>query len=70
MIFALSTGNRSDETFTYQVERSSGRLAQAKGFSNSDTPPELNSVAYEVFNAIKDACEAAREQAALPQENE
>ena len=70
VIFALSTGNRSDETFTYQFERSSGRLAQAKGFSNSDTPPELNSVAYEVFNAIKDACEAAREQAALPQENE
>lgn len=57
IIFALSTGVRSDETFTYQFERYSNRLNQAKGFANSSTPPALEPVAREVFKTIKSTCE-------------
>jgi hypothetical protein len=58
IIFALSTGMGSDETYTYQFERYSGRLSQSKGFANSSTPQELSSVAYDVFNKIKAVCES------------
>lgn len=48
----------SDEMYTYQFERYSGRLSQSKGFANSSTPARLESVARDVFNRIKDACES------------
>lgn len=58
IIFALSTGMASDEMYTYQFERHSGRLSQSKGFANSTTPARLESVARDVFNRIKKACES------------
>lgn len=58
IIFALSTGMASDEMYTYQFERYSGRLSQSKGFANSTTPARLESVARDVFYKIKQACES------------
>lgn len=58
IIFALSTGMASDEMYTYQFERYSGRLSQSKGFANSTTPARLESVARDVFSLIKKTCES------------
>ncbi len=59
IIFALTTGERSNECFTYQFARSTGKLEQAKGFSNSACEPHLEPIAKAVFAKILAFCEQA-----------
>jgi hypothetical protein len=57
VIFALVTGMRSDDIFTYQFDRFTGRLLQKKGFANGGTPDDLTPLAQSVFEKIKAVCE-------------